>query len=191
MPNVWLESAVIVADPPYGLSYKPGGNGKAVRLVKDTVTGDTNPFDPALLLSYRAPLVLWGANHYASRLPVSASWLVWDKRCGTTSDSHADCELAWTNLGGPARLYSQLWRGMLRDGEPESRVHPTQKPVRLMRWCLSLCRIGTVIDPFMGSGTTLVAAKEEGRRAIGIEIEERYCEIAAKRLAQEVLPLGA
>ena len=185
----YVKADVVVTDPPYGITYKPGGNGLALRTVKDVVIGDDSPFDPSPFLMFQK-VILWGANHYASRLPDSASWLVWDKREGTTSDNHADCEMAWSNLGGPARLYSQLWRGMIRTGESSPRVHPTQKPEWLMRWCLDV--VGDaycVMDPFMGSGTTLRAAKDLGRRAIGIEIEERYCEIAAKRLSQRVLPL--
>ncbi len=127
-------------------------------------------------------MILWGANHYASRLPDTATWLVWDKREGGASDDNADCEIAWSNAGGPARLFSHRWRGMVKASEREERrMHPTQKPIVLMRWCLGFVN-GLVLDPYMGSGTTLVAAKLEGRKAIGIEIEERYCEIAAKRL---------
>src|SRR5690606_34818674 len=106
-------------------------------------------------------VVLFGANHFASRLPPTPTWLVWDKRRGTGSDSQADCEIAWSNLGGPARLFSHLWRGAIRDSERGvKRVHPTQKPVALMRWCLEQARpSGIVLDPFLGSGSTLVACK--------------------------------
>lgn len=183
---------VIVTDPPYGVSERTNrraaGRGKlAVCNDFPPVHGDDEPFDPSPWTRY-GRVVLWGANHYASRLPDSPSWLVWDKREGQGSNDNADCEMAWTNLGGPARLFRHYWNGMLRASERgEPRAHPTQKPVELMKWCINLAGLGTVLDPFMGSGTTLVAAKLEGRRAIGIEIEERYCEIAAKRLAQGVL----
>ena len=90
------------------------------------------------------------------------------------------CELAWTNLDGPAKLFRKRVLSYVKH-------HPSQKPVELMQWCMAMCPPGAILDPFMGSGTTLVAAKLEQRKAIGIEIEERYCEIAAKRLAQEVL----
>jgi site-specific DNA-methyltransferase (adenine-specific) len=102
--------------------------------------------------------------------------------------SFGDCELAWTN--SPRTSVSKVvieWNGLL--GKEQARVHPTQKPLALMVWCVEKYseQHQTVVDPFMGSGTTLRAAKDLGRKAIGIEIEERYCEIAAKRMEQEIL----
>ena len=96
--------------------------------------------------------------------------------------------MAWTNLDRPTRVFRFAQCEQANEG-PKS--HPTQKPLNLMLWCLKWVTAQTILDPFMGSGTTLVAAKNIGRKAIGIEIEERYCEIAAQRLSQEVLPLGA
>lgn len=184
-----LEADVVVTDPPYGVSYSPSQNsnkawGKKTFVGDVVVHGDDEPFDPAFLLGY-AHIVLFGANHFADKLPPSPSWLVWDKRDGMTSNDFADCELVWTNLGGVARLFRHQWSGALRASERgEPRVHPTQKPLVLMRWILEKCPDGVVLDPYMGSGTTLRAAKDLGRRAIGVEIEERFCEAAAKRLGQ-------
>jgi len=120
-------------------------------------------------------------------VPPSRGWLVWDKVNG--DNDFADCELAWTNIKTSVRIFRHMWNGMLRQSERDvKRVHPTQKPVALMTWCLSFApESNSIIDPFMGSGTTLRAAKDLGMKAIGIEIEEKYCEIAAKRLAQGVL----
>jgi site-specific DNA-methyltransferase (adenine-specific) len=194
-----LSADVLVSDPPYWIAYSPGGGGKGFRgkgkgwgksfAGPDVVRGDSEPFDPAPLLALGLPSVLWGANHYADRLPASPTWLVWDKRRGLVRNDFADCEMAWSNIGGPARVYSHLWYGVWRDSD-EDRLHPTQKPLPVMVWCLGLVPGGVVLDPFMGSGTTLRAAKDLGRKAIGIEIEERYCEIAARRMGQEVLSLG-
>jgi len=120
-------------------------------------------------------------------LPPQSGWPVWDKERPDDLDQ-ATCELAWTDCVKGVRRFRHLWNGMMRASHEEL-VHPTQKPEALMLWCLSTrwTSTGDVLDPFMGSGTTLRAAKDLGRRAIGIEIEERYCEIAARRLSQEVL----
>lgn len=191
-----LEADVIVSDPPYGIRYSPSQNsakawGAKTFVGEVVVAGDDGPFDPTPLLRFPA-VVLFGANHYADKLPPSPAWLVWDKRDGMTSNDFADCELVWTNFTSVARLFRHQWNGALRASERGvTRVHPTQKPIELMQWIIGKCPPGVVLDPFMGSGTTLVAAKNLGRRAIGIEIEERYCEVAAKRLSQEVLDLGA
>ncbi len=193
----WMpEADVIVTDPPYGISHptdyakrKRGPLGGTTDFAP--VFGDDQPFHPSFLLDLKVPTVLWGGNHFSSRLPDASCWLVWDKRVrqGIGVNDQADCEIAWTNLRGPARVFRHMWNGMWRDSERGESYHPTQKPVALMAWALSLCPGGTVLDPFMGSGSTLVAAKSLGRKAIGIEIEERYCEIAARRCSQEVLGL--
>ena len=182
----------VVTDPPYGVAYVHGdGGGKLARSTafnRIKIIGDEAAFDPSPWLVF-PQIILWGANHYASRLPDNSRWLTWDKREGICSNDQADCEHAWTNLGGPARLIRHLWNGMLKASERgDIRVHPTQKPIAVMVWCVQMTT-GLILDPFMGSGTTLRAAKDLGRKAIGIEIEERYCEIAAKRMSQEVLPL--
>jgi DNA modification methylase len=131
--------------------------------------------------------VIWGGNYFP--LPPSMRWLVWDKKNDATD--FADVELAWTNQEKAARIFRWRWNGMLQEHSgrlKEKRLHPTMKPLALMSWCIGLFPDArSVLDPFMGSGTTLEAAKLLGRTAIGIEREERYCEVAAERLAQEVL----
>lgn len=185
---------LLLGDPPYGVAERTdrrsnGRSGKAQCNDFAPVHGDDEPFDPSHLIGFNR-VVLFGANYFADRLPASPTWLVWDKREGILENDNADCEVAWSNLGGPARIFRHAWAGMIKASEKtERRVHPTQKPVALMAWIISRWteRGQLVVDPYMGSGPTLRAAKDLGRRAIGIEIEERYCEIAAKRLAQEVL----
>ena len=192
-----LEFDVIVTDPPYGIAYRTSSQRSRLTKSNDwpAVHGDDRPFDPSPWLALGKPTVMFGGNHYCECLPSSSRWLVWDKLDGLKSDrdvgfnDQADVEMAWTNLGGPARLFSHRWMGAIKAGADAQtrRRHPTEKPVELMTWVLIQVPDGVVLDPFMGSGTTLRAAKDLGRRAIGIEIEERYCEIAAKRCAQEVL----
>ena len=198
---------LVLTDPPYGVSAvqrngrprngKDTPNSKAPGTWRswDVIAGDNETFDPALLLHFPR-IVLFGANHYADQLPPTSSWFVWDKRNGATPDDNADGELIWSNLGGVLRIYRQCWRGFTREKdqlEPQRHVHPTQKPVALMLWLLerSTKPGDLVLDPYMGSGPIAQAAKMLGRRYIGIELEEKYCEIAARRLQQQVLDLTA
>jgi site-specific DNA-methyltransferase (adenine-specific) len=177
-----------VTDPPYGIGYVHGdGGGKLARSTqfnRVSVVGDDEAFDPAPWLAFPR-VVLFGANHFADKLPPSSHWLIWDKRDGVCSNDQADCEMAWTNADRPARLMRHLWNGMLKASERgDIRVHPTQKPVAVMEWALrQTTEPGqTILDPFMGSGTTGVAAVKLGRRFIGIEVEPKYYEIALKRI---------
>lgn len=195
LPLVAGGASVVVTDPPYGMRYQHGFRKGGIAYGNDgvSIVGDHEPFDPAHLLALGLPTVLFGANHYADRLPASRGWLVWDKRDGDGPTDQSDAELAWTNVLSVVRAFSARWRGAMREGREqiEGRVHVNQKPVALMAWVLGFVPEGTVLDPYCGSGSTLVAAKDMGRRAIGIEIEERYCEIAARRCSQEVLGLSA
>ncbi|MCA9368469.1 site-specific DNA-methyltransferase [Candidatus Kaiserbacteria bacterium] len=187
MPTLGKVDAV-VTDPPYGIGYSHGGGGgklaKSTTLAKMPIHGDDKPFNPTPWISQ--PSILWGGNHFADSLPATQSWLTWDKRCADYSNDQADCELAWTNLGFPCRMFRHVWNGMLRGPESKTpRVHPTQKPVALMEWCLGfLPDAETILDPFLGSGTTLVACAKLGRRGIGIELDPDYFEIACKRVEE-------
>ncbi len=190
---------LLLSDPPFGIGYvgtsKPQrvtGRPNAPRhLATERIRGDDAPFDPSHLLGISDDVILWGAHHFSDRLPVSHGWLVWDKLDGVTPSSFADAELAWHQNSNATRLFRYLWRGICQAGEKGKRLHPNQKPVSLMRWCIDRSKAtGVVCDPYLGSGAVLVAAKDLGRRAIGIEIEERYCEIAAQRLSQQVLDFG-
>lgn len=178
----------VVTDPPYGIGYAHGGGGgklaRSTAFAHETIVGDDRPFEPTEFLGFPT-VVLWGANHFAERLPSSAGWLIWDKRDGVCSNDQADCEIAWTNRTSPARVIRHLWNGMLKASERgEVRAHPTQKPIAVMEWCLRQATAGSdvVLDPFMGSGTTGVACAKLGRKFIGIEIEPKYFDIACRRI---------
>lgn len=178
-----VEADVCLTDPPYGIGYNPsGGDRNARRGNLPPVVGDDSDFDPSPLLDFDEA-VLWGANHFANKLPNRGRWLVWDKRDGTNSNDMADCEMAWTSDTRPARLFSHRWMGMIRASERgETRVHPTQKPVALMDWCLSFTEGETVFDPYMGSGTVGISCVKAGRKFIGCEIEPKYFDIACRRI---------
>ena len=186
---------LVLTDPPYGIGEAAGKNKSRNQLAAATDYGndawDNQPIDDALLALVRdagSTQIIFGGNYYD--LPPTSCWLIWDK---VNSGDFADAEMAWTNMKSAVRLFRWMWNGMLQGDmkNKEKRTHPTQKPIPVMRWCIEQSKTtGTILDPFMGSGTTLRAAKDLGRKAIGIELEERYCEIAAKRMSQLVMELN-
>lgn len=181
---------LLLADPPYGISlFQQWHREERGPAALDEIIGDDTPFDPAHLLALDCPSILWGANHYASRLPDSKGWLAWDKvtRNGLQM-KHAEIEFAWSNCLTRPRLFRHLWSGPYRASETGPRLHPTQKPVALMSWCLGFFpEARTVVDPYMGSGPIAKACKDRRLRYVGIELDEKHCARAVKRLAQEVL----
>ena len=126
---------------------------------------------------------MWGANHFANKLP-PGRWLIWDKTLGAGSGDFSEFEVAWLSTPGADRFFRHMWMGVQRESEHgQSRVHPTQKPVALMEWCLGfLPDAKTILDPFMGSGTTLVACQRIGRQGTGIELDRDYFDIACRRV---------
>lgn len=199
LPHVMVAD-LLLTDPPYGIGMDAGMRGggydgfgrRAPRVPRRYEGGwdDSPPDADTMAAALRAAKlhIVWGGNYLAGILPPAPKWLVWDKQ--QTMPSYSDAELAWTTLPGVSvKMFRYCGAGLM--AREKVRVHPTQKPVALMEWCIRIAPDARLIlDPFMGSGSTLVAAKNLGRRAIGIEIEERYCEIAAQRLAQGVLDLG-
>jgi DNA modification methylase len=196
-----LEKAdLLCVDPPYGIgadkNLRAGKqHGKAAAPSKDYGAGDWDSAPPdewviGMMRSKATHQIIWGGNYFP--LPPSSCWLVWDKENG--DNGYADCELAWTNFKKAIRRKVYKWQGMLQEKmgrDKEQRQHPTQKPLDVMTWAISQAPddCAAILDPFMGSGTTLRAAKDLGRKAIGIEINEKYCEIAALRMRQEVFAL--
>ncbi len=196
---------LLLTDPPYGINIvntgrvgidAPAGFGKVGtrRMVKartyHNIEGDDHPFDPRPFLDLAPVVMLFGGNNFASRLPDSPAWLVWDKKAekGADHNNFSDVELVWTNLKQKScPIYRHLWSGLLREGdrnvELKDRVHPTQKPVGLIAAILSdhsnpgaLC-----LDPFLGSGTTLIACEQLGRTCYGMEISPQYCQVIIDR----------
>ncbi len=175
---------LVLADPPYGLGSRlhDGGTWSTNPIYDAMLEWDQSPIDTATILKcidHGKIAIVWGGNYFS--LPPSMSWLAWVK--AQSMPTLADFELAWTNADFPAKMFRELRNP---DGK---RTHPTQKPVSVLIFCIEYAaarmKVETILDPFMGSGTTLVAAKQLGRKCIGIELEEKYAEIAAKRLQQE------
>lgn len=186
------EVDAVVTDPPYGIDYDPRRSQSSAasgsRKEMERVIGDDVDFDPSFLLTVAPKLVIWGANNFASKLPNAGGWLTWDKRDGGSlfrGFKMSDCELAWCNQGRMVRTISHKWCGHLRDSERDLFVHPTQKPTAVIQWCIEqVSPATTILDPFMGSGTTGVAAVKLGRKFIGIEIEPKYFDIACRRISE-------
>lgn len=185
----------LLTDPPYGINvvkknmvgadfgvaskgqYKPIANDGGVEVSHEVLE---------ICLPIAKESIVWGGNYFADRLPPSSSWIVWDKRCDSgIENTFADAELAWTNLSSPTRVHHQLWNGMIREGEKDKRVHPTQKPIKLIVECIKRAsKPQTVLDPFGGSGSTLIAAHQTGCTAYLMELDPHYCDVICKRFQQ-------
>jgi site-specific DNA-methyltransferase (adenine-specific)/modification methylase len=179
----------VITDPPYGInenSKKVASRGN-MAAPKDYGDFDWDKAPPAdelieLIRTKGKYQAFFGGNYFT--LPPTSCWLVWDKLNG--DNDFADCELAWTNWPKAVRRLQWRWNGMIRQGN-EERYHPTQKPLEVMKWIIELCpKSETILDPFMGSGTTGVAAIQMGRKFVGIERDPKYFDIACKRIKQAV-----
>ena len=181
---------VVVTDPPYGIGEAAGKNKSRGQLAQPQDYGDKEwdnkrPSDEFFkeILRVSKNQVIFGGNYFADLLPASSCWLVWDK---DNSGDFADCELAWTSYKTAVRHFKYRWNGMLQGNmsRKEKRVHPTQKPIPLMEWVVqNYTKVGdTILDPFMGSGTTGVASCNLSKSFIGIELDPEYFKIAQKRI---------
>lgn len=172
----------VITDPPYGI----GADKHAGKAENGWTQWEVSGWDTArpevetikAISKAGKVSIIWGGNYFTDCLPPSMQWLVWDK--GQRGFSLADCEFAWSSQNNAARVFDYARALAMQDGKQ----HPTQKPLALMKWCIDQCKNKpqTILDPFMGSGTTGVAAVQMGRRFIGIEREPSYFEIACKRI---------
>lgn len=186
---------LLLADPPYGIGEGQKAAASRYRKANDRWNGctdtkeygggewDANAIDDELMrciLGMAEHQIVFGGNYYA--MPPTSCVLVWDKE---SSGDFADAELAWTNLEKAVRLKRHLWSGF-RKAQPEERYHPTQKPCAVIQWAIEQApsSVVTVIDPFMGSGTTGVACAQLGKAFTGIEKERKYFDIACERIAK-------
>lgn len=177
-----------VTDPPYGIGENDRKVASRGKLASPKDYGafdwDAKPASAECVEAIRAcsrHQIIFGGNYFD--LPPSSCWLVWDKQNG--ENDFADCELAWTNMRKAVRRVYWRWNGMIRKGH-EDREHPTQKPLGVMLWCIDQlpADVGTILDPFMGSGTTGVAAIKRGKAFYGIEREPKYFDISLRRISE-------
>lgn len=182
MPMLGKVDAV-VTDPPYGIDYgNAGGFSAAHGWASRRGAADWDKERPQrevfdAIRSISNEQIIWGGNYFADLLPPSMRWLAWDK--GQRNFSLSDMELAWTSQQNAVRVFTYARGKAVQDGKE----HPTQKPVALMSWCMDFVKGSkTILDPFMGSGTTGVACVKTGRKFIGIEREPSYFDIACKRI---------
>jgi len=183
---------LVLTDPPYGMDWPAdstrfvGGSDASKKRrgagnAKEKIIGDDKPFDPEPFLNY-PNVILWGYTHFANKLPKGTN-LVWIKRFDAAFGTFlSDAEIAW--MKGGHGVY--CFRDLSMTAEAKNRKHPNQKPIPLIQWCMEKAKVqGVTLDPFLGSGTTAIACERLNRRWIGIEIEEKYCEIAKKRIENE------
>jgi hypothetical protein len=161
----------LVTDPPYGINANKQTLGKGKKEFERGGDWDAQKPDILPLLTYCKTQIVWGGNYFADVLPPSNDWLCWHKK--NDGRSYSEFELAWSNLGKNCRLLSHHWGG-------ENKLHPTMKPVAVMEWCMNMTE-GTIFDPFLGSGSTLIAAEKTGRKCYGMELDPKYCDVIVKR----------
>lgn len=188
-PDKYFELAIV--DPPYGIDVNNQSQGKGGGLAKkieykktdwDKTAPKVEYFDELLRVSKNQ--IIWGANHFISRIPLDSScWIVWDKENGTTD--FADCELAYTSFKTAARIFKWKWNGMIQQDmkNKENRIHPTQKPVALYRWLLqNYANQGDkILDTHLGSGSSRIAADMEGFDFYACELDKDYFDASCKR----------
>ena len=181
------KATMVFTDPPYGIDIGNQSQGKGGGVAKKIDYG-RNEWDKKVPISgikiallFGEEAFLWGGNYFCDILPNSSGWIVWDKENGKTDFS--DCELAWTSLQKATKLYKWKWRGMIQKDmtNKEKRYHPTQKPVGLFVDIFNDMEFITCFDPFLGSGSTLIACEKTNRKCYGMEIDTHYCDVIVKR----------
>lgn len=185
---------MVFTDPPYGINVvgdngEVGANfgvakkGNYSKVIADDTT-ETAQQSYNILQSLCKKLIIWGGNYFVNFLPFSDGWIIWDKRVDSgIKNTFADGEMAWCSFHTPVRIYHQLWNGMIREGEHEKRVHPTQKPIKLLSDILKdfTRENETVLDVFGGSGSTLIACEQLNRKCYTMELDEHYCDVIIQR----------
>ena len=185
---------MVFTDPPYGINVvkndKVGADfgiakkGKYSAVIADDTTETAKQFYQTCVSLGFDKFIIWGGNYFVDFLPFSDSWLIWNKRADSgIRNTFADGEMAWCSFHTPIRIYNQLWNGMIREGESGKRVHPTQKPIRMLSEIIKDHIKGNLIfDGFLGSGSTMVAAHQLDRVCYGMELDPKYCQVIIDRM---------
>ena len=185
---------IVFTDPPYGINvvsadgtvgtdFGIAKQGKYKQVLADDTT-ETAQKAYEVFSKFCDKKIIWGGNYFLSFLPLSDSWIIWDKRCESgIKNTFADAEMAWCSFHTPVRVYHQLWNGMIREGEHEKRVHPTQKPIKMLGEILKdfTKESDIILDCFGGSGSTLIACEQLQRKCRMMELDEHYCDIICQR----------
>ena len=197
-PDKYFDLAIV--DPPYGIGENGSKNHTRGSLAKAKnykafAGGDVQPpneeyFEELFRISKNQ--IIFGANHFISRMPYDSScWIVWDKVNGESD--FADCELAWTSFKSAVRKFEFRWAGMLQGNmkNKEVRIHPTQKPVALYEWLLSrYAKVGDIIlDTHVGSASSLIACHRTNHKFVGFELDKNYYKLSKERLDNEIAQL--
>jgi DNA modification methylase len=185
---------MVFTDPPYGIKvvksemvgadFGVAKKGKYSEVIADDTTDTAREFYDTCVALGMDRFIIWGGNYFTDFLPFSDGWLIWNKRAGTDiRNTFADGEMAWCSFHTPIRIYDQLWNGMIREGEKDKRVHPTQKPIRMLSEIIQDHVKGNVLfDGFLGSGSTMVAAHQLNRKCYGTELDPKYCQVIIDRM---------
>ena len=187
-----VKASMVFTDPPYGINIvndngKVGAGNLAKNRTYSKVIADdsTDTAEEAyhVLSTICDKMILWGGNYFTKFLPFSDSWIIWDKRIDMKSNNFADGEMGWCSFHTPVRIYHQLWNGMIREGEHEDRVHPTQKPTKMLGEVLKdfSKENDVIVDVFGGSGSTLIACEQLNRKCYMCELDEHYCDVIINR----------
>jgi DNA modification methylase len=193
------KSAICITDPPWGINVIGSiGGSKAFGSIGGSNIMEVNKYKPIINDDKKLNLseiflvsreqIIFGGNCF--NFPLSRGWIVWDKKMRNEwNDNFSDGELAWTSFDRPLKIYRYLYMGLVKEGREQPRVHPTQKPIELIEWIIRDYTepFDIILDPFIGSGTTAVAAIRTGRHFLGFEISPEYCAIANKRIKNELM----
>jgi DNA modification methylase len=168
------EKADMLTDPPYGIDINMNmGRLKGQPKKFEDKNWDKSVPDFFYLLELFENKIIWGGNYFADKLPITKDWLCWSKK--TKGLDFAEFELAWTNTGKNARILEHHWSG-------EKKLHPTMKPIPVIAWCLEYLHSKNIFDPFLGSGSTMVAAHQLKRKCYGMELDSKYAEVIVQRM---------